>query len=68
MEPCGKFYVDLLNNYGPPGSSSNSFNEILALTNAGKCGMWIDATIAASFVSNPAQSQVADVIAFAQAS
>ena len=61
------FYVDLLNNYGPPGSSGNSFNEILALINAGKCGMWIDATIAASFVSNPAQSQVADVIAFAQA-
>ena len=61
------FYVDLLNNYGPPGSSGNSFNEILALINAGKCGMWIDATIAASFVSNLAQSQVADVIAFAQA-
>jgi sorbitol/mannitol transport system substrate-binding protein len=44
------FYVDLLKNYGPPGSAANSFNEILALTNAGKCGMWIDATIAASFV------------------
>ena len=61
------FYVDLLNNYGPPGSSGNSFNEILALINEGKCGMWIDATIAASFVANPEQSQVADVIAFAQA-
>ena len=61
------FYVDLLNNYGPPGSSGNSFNEILALMNEGKCGMWIDATIAASFVSDPAQSQVADTIAFAQA-
>ncbi|MHA1158445.1 MAG: ABC transporter substrate-binding protein [Alphaproteobacteria bacterium] len=60
------FYVDLLNNYGPPGSEGNSFNEILALINEGKCGMWIDATIAASFVSNPAQSKVADVIAFAQ--
>jgi sorbitol/mannitol transport system substrate-binding protein len=61
------FYVDLLTNYGPPGSSGNSFNEILALINAGKCGMWIDATIAASFVSDPEQSQVSDVIAFAQA-
>jgi len=60
------FYVDLLNNYGPPGSEGNSFNEILALINEGKCGMWIDATIAASFVSNPEQSKVADVIAFAQ--
>lgn len=61
------FYVDLLKNYGPPGSSANSFNEILALTNAGKCGMWVDATIAASFVSDPKQSQVADKMAFAQA-
>ncbi len=61
-----EFYVNLLNNYGPPGSSGNSFNEILALFNEGKCGMWIDATIAASFVSNPEQSKVADQVAFAQ--
>ncbi|MEL7175834.1 MAG: sugar ABC transporter substrate-binding protein [Pseudomonadota bacterium] len=44
------FYVDLLGTYGPPGSEGNSFNEILALYNEGKCGMWIDATIAASFL------------------
>ena len=61
------FYVDLLTQYGPPGSSANSFNEILALTNSGKCGMWVDATIAASFVSDPKQSKVADQMAFAQA-
>jgi len=61
------FYVDLLGKYGPPGSSANSFNEILALYNEGKCGMWIDATIAASFVSDPSQSKVADKVDFAQA-
>ena len=61
------FYVDLLTNYGPPGSSANSFNEILALFNEGRCGMWIDATIAASFISDPRQSKVADRVAFAQA-
>ena len=61
------FYVDLLKNYGPPGSANNSFNEILALYNAGKCGMWIDATIAASFITDPKQSKVADKVAFAQA-
>ena len=61
------FYVDLLKNYGPPGSAANSFNEILALYNEGKCGMWIDATIAASFISDPKQSKVADQVAFAQA-
>ncbi len=60
------FYVDLLKKYGPPGSSANSFNEILALYNAGKCGMWIDATIAASFITDPKQSKVADQVAFAQ--
>ncbi len=46
------FYVDLLGNYGPPGSEGNSFNEILALYNEDKCGLWIDATIAASFLEN----------------
>ena len=60
------FYVDLMKNYGPPGSSSNSFNEILALFNEGKCGMWIDATIAASFITDPGQSKVAKDVAFAQ--
>jgi sorbitol/mannitol transport system substrate-binding protein len=30
------FYVDLLGNYGPPGASSNGFNENLALFNSGR--------------------------------
>ncbi|WKB51058.1 ABC transporter substrate-binding protein [Eleftheria terrae] len=61
------FYVDLLKKYGPPGASANSFNENLALFNEGKCGMWVDASIAASFVSDPKQSKVADKVGFAQA-
>jgi sorbitol/mannitol transport system substrate-binding protein len=61
------FYVDLLKTYGPPGSASNSFNEILALYSEGKCAMWVDATIAASFITDPKQSKVADKVAFAQA-
>ena len=60
-------YVDLMKKYGPPGASANSFNENLALFNQGKCGVWIDATIAASFISDPKQSKVADMVAFAQA-
>ena len=59
-------YVDLMKKYGPPGSSSNSFNEVLAMFNEGKCGIWIDATIAASFITDPKQSKVADKVAFAQ--
>ena len=61
------FYVDMLNNYGPPGASSNGFNENLALFSTGKCGMWIDATVAAGLLSNPDVSQVADQVGFAPA-
>ena len=61
------FYLDLMNNYGPPGASSNGFNENLSLFQTGKCGMWIDATVAASFVTNPNDSQVADKVGFALA-
>ncbi|WP_298499050.1 sugar ABC transporter substrate-binding protein [uncultured Maritimibacter sp.] len=60
-------YLDLMNNYGPPGASSNGFNENLALFQQGKCGMWIDATVAASFVSNPTDSTVADQVGYALA-
>jgi sorbitol/mannitol transport system substrate-binding protein len=52
---------------GPPGASSNGFNENLSLSNDGKCGMWIDATVAASFVSDPKQSKVADKVGYALA-
>src|SRR5690606_4782376 len=36
-------YVDMLRRLGPPGASTNGFNENLALFQAGKCGIWIDA-------------------------
>ena len=62
-----QFYVDLMKDAGPPGASSNGFNENLALFNSGKCAMWIDATVAASFVTNPGESSVADKVGFALA-
>ena len=61
------FYLDLMNNFGPPGASSFGFNENLALFQQGKCGMWIDATVAASFVTNPNDSTVANRVGFALA-
>ncbi|MCL4069125.1 sugar ABC transporter substrate-binding protein [Pseudomonas sp. GX19020] len=61
------FYLDLMGNYGPPGAANNGFNENLSLFQQGKCGMWIDATVAASFVTNPAESTVADKVGFALA-
>ncbi|PIP01410.1 sugar ABC transporter substrate-binding protein [Pleomorphomonas carboxyditropha] len=62
-----QFYVDLMKDAGPAGAENNGFNENLALFDDGKCGMWIDATVAASFVTNPASSTVADKVGFALA-
>jgi sorbitol/mannitol transport system substrate-binding protein len=61
------FYLNLMNSYGPPGASNNGFNENLTLFQQGKCGMWIDATVAASFVTDPKNSTVADKVGFALA-
>ena len=60
-----QFYVDMMKDAGPQGASSNGFNENLTLFQQGKCGMWIDATVAASFVSNPNDSTVADKVGYA---
>ncbi len=58
-------YLSMMENYGPPGASSNGFNENLALFQQGKCGIWIDATVAASFVTDPANSTVAEHVGYA---
>jgi len=61
------FFVDMMNSYGPPGYATNGFNENLSLFQQGRCGMWIDATVAASFVTNPDESTAADSVGFALA-
>ena len=61
------FYLDLMADAGPPGASANGFNENLALFQQGRCAMWIDATVAASFVTDPDNSTVADKVGFALA-
>ena len=61
------FFVGMMNESGPPGYATNGFNENLSLFQQGKCGMWIDATVAASFVTNPNDSTVADSVGFALA-
>ena len=60
-------YLMLLNDYGPPDATANGYNENLALFQDGKCGIWIDATVAASAVTNAGQSKVADRVGFALA-
>ncbi len=61
------YYVDLMNNYGPPGASSNGHNENRALFADGKCATWVDATSAAGFIFNPSESTVADTTDFTAA-
>jgi sorbitol/mannitol transport system substrate-binding protein len=61
------FYIDLLKKYGPPGATSNGFNENLTLMTSGKAAMWIDATVAGGMLENAKQSQVAGKMGYAQA-
>ncbi|MBO9402489.1 sugar ABC transporter substrate-binding protein [Shimia sp. R9_3] len=61
------FYKTMMDAAGPTGYATNGFNENLSLFQQGKCGMWIDATVAASFVTNPKDSTVADSVGFALA-
>ncbi|WP_425417033.1 ABC transporter substrate-binding protein [Oricola indica] len=62
-----EFFVGMMSESGPAGYATNGFNENLSLFQQGKCGMWIDATVAASFVTNPDESTVADSVGFALA-
>lgn len=61
------YYVDLMQNYGPPGAAANGHNENRALFMDGKCATWIDATSAAGNVKDPDASKVAGMTDFFQA-
>ena len=61
------YYLDIMGQYGPPGASSNGYNENQVLFQQGKCAMWIDATSAAGRVFDPAQSEYADKVGFTAA-
>ena len=61
------FYVNLVKQYGPPGATSNGFTENLTLMSQGKCGMWVDATVAAGFLSDPSSSKIVKSVGFANA-
>ncbi|NNU62858.1 ABC transporter substrate-binding protein [Ochrobactrum soli] len=61
-----KDYVNLMQNYGPPGASTNGATQALSLFATGKCSIFIDATVFASLLSDPKQSQVSETVGFAQ--
>ncbi|ART63649.1 ABC transporter substrate-binding protein [Kushneria marisflavi] len=60
-------YKTMLTQYGPPGSTSNGFTESETLFANGQCGMWVDSTVAAGYLSNPDNSKVSDQVGFARA-
>src|SRR5579872_1487899 len=51
FEQAANFYVNLIRNYGEPGASADSFNQLLTLYGQGKCAMWYDATVAATSIA-----------------
>jgi len=59
------FYVDLLQNAGPPGAAFYGYSENLDLFRTGKCAMWIDSTVAASTLSDPKTSDVVGRVGYA---
>src|ERR1700761_6006995 len=52
FEQATNFYVNLIRNYGEPGASNDSFNQLLTLYGQGKCAMWYDATVAAPSIAS----------------
>lgn len=60
-------YSDLLRRHGPPAAVANGYNENLALFSAGRCAIWVDATVAGNFVSRGNESRVAGQVAFLHA-
>lgn len=61
------FYINLVNDCGQPGPTSTGFVEAFTLMSQGQAAMWVDATVAAGFLSDPAQSEIADSVGFAAA-
>ncbi len=59
------FYVNLVRSDGPPGATSDGFTEDETLFANGHCAMWVDATVAAGYLSNPKTSSVAHQVGFA---
>lgn len=60
-------YVQIITDFGPPDAASNGYVENLEMFQNGQCGIWIDATVAASSVTDPATSSVANNVGFALA-
>ncbi len=56
-----EFFVGMMEESGPSGYATNGFNENLSLFRQGKCGMWIDATVAAGWVTGERGGSASEV-------
>src|SRR5258707_10819735 len=61
------FYVELLQKCGVPGAANIGFSESLNAIAQGQAAMWIDATVAAGFLTDPKQSKIVNDVGFAMA-
>ena len=59
------YYSNLIRKDGPPGATSNGFNENLALFASGHCAIWIDATVAATLLYGGENSRVSGAVGYA---
>ena len=63
-----RFYIELLQNYGPPGVDQNGFTENETLFIQGKCAQWYDATSAAELITDPERAtRISEQVGFAYA-
>jgi len=56
------WYGGMLNKYGPPGSTSYSWQQGQDVFLQGKAGMWLDASVFFANLVDPAQSKVVDQV------
>jgi sorbitol/mannitol transport system substrate-binding protein len=61
------FYATLLKDCGQPGPTSTGFTEALTLMSQGRAAIWVDATVAAGFLTNTTESLIAQEVGFAHA-
>ncbi|HBG02001.1 MAG TPA: ABC transporter substrate-binding protein [Firmicutes bacterium] len=60
------FYGDMLRNYGPPGVLNMSWPQALAIFAQGNAAMYTDASVFYSNMLDPEQSDVGELVGFAQ--
>lgn len=62
-----QFYVDLVREHGQPGAANSGFTECMTAVSQGDAAMWYDATVGASSLEDPDESDAAGKMGYAQA-